>query len=64
MKLYIEQLPVAQPVASWFVEALLAGVDAAEPADAKHMILTMYESGLLSEAEAVREISSRGLESA
>jgi hypothetical protein len=53
--------PFRRPVQS----VLLRCVDMAEcQSDAKAMILTMYESGLLSVADTFAQIAARGLEEA
>lgn len=52
-----------QPFRSSVKDVLLRCVDMAEtPPDAKSMILTMYESGLLSAADTFAQIATRGLE--
>jgi hypothetical protein len=54
-----------QPLRSSVKGVLLRCVDMAEtPSDQKSMILTMYESGLLSCAETFAQIATRELEEA
>ena len=58
-----DRLP--QPFRKPVQAVLLRCVDmAATPADAKAMILTMYESGLLSVPDTFAQIAARGLEAA
>lgn len=64
MTVYNPEIRLAQPFRDSVKGALLRCIDmAATPSDAKSMILTMYESGLLSVPETFAQIETRGLES-
>lgn len=60
---YTPEDRLAQPFRRPVQAVLLRCVDMAEtPSDAKDMILTMYESGLLSVADTFAQIAARQLE--
>lgn len=62
---FTPELPEPQPLAFHLKRVLLQCADMADtPGNTKAMILTMYESGLLTPAETFAHIASRGLESA
>ena len=63
MQRYTPENRLPQPFRECVKAALLRCVDmAGSPSDAKAMILTMYESGLLSVPETFAQIEARGLE--
>jgi len=63
MTVYNPEIRLAQPFRDSVKGVLLRCIDmAATPSDAKSMILTMYESGLLSVPETFAQIETRGLE--
>jgi len=62
MEDYIPEVRLAQPFRSSVRGVLLRCVDmAASPSDAKVMLTTMYESGLLSAPETFAQIVTRQL---
>lgn len=65
MTVYNPEIRLAQPFRDSVKGVLLHCVDMADtPSDQKSMILTMYESGLLSCAETFAQIATRELEEA
>lgn len=65
MTSYNDSDPLPQSFRGPLQRVLLRCVDMAEtPSDKKAMILTMYESGMLSPSETFAHIASRGLQSA
>lgn len=60
---YTPEDRLLQPMRRPLQSVLLRCVDMAEtPSDAKSMILTMYETGLLSVSDTFAQIAVRGLE--
>jgi len=65
MTSYNDSDPSSQSFRGPLQRVLLRCVDMADtPADKKSMLLTMYESGMLSPTETFAHIASRGLQSA
>jgi len=65
MNNYTREDRLPQPFRNAVQAVLLRCVEMADtPSDQKAMILTMYESGLLSCAETFSQIATRGLENA